>query len=404
VQRPRHRAMRHFKYLIIGGGMTADAAVKGIRQVDPDGTAAVIGDEPDPPYKRPPLTKALWKGKSIDTIWCKTEIPGVELVLNRRAVSVDPATKEVLDDSGQVYTYDKLLLATGGTPRRLLQDGQQILYYRTLQDYRRLAELTRIHHHFSIIGGGFVGSELAAALAMNGKQVRIIFPEAALGARLFPPDLAQHLSEYYRARGVDVVSGRAVADVQTVNGRCMVRLEDGQTLATDAVVAGVGIDLNTGLAADAGLSLDNGIVVNEFLEASPPDIYAAGDVANFHNPLLGKRLRVEHEDNARMMGRAAGQCMAGARAPYHYLPCFYSDLFDLGYEAIGETHPRHVTAAVWQEPYRKGVIFYLDQGRVRGVIFWNVWNAVPAGRELLAQPGPFDQARLNAWVAQLPQA
>jgi len=147
--------------------------------------------------------------------------------------------------------------------------------------------------------------------------------------------------------------------------------------------------------------VENGIVVDELLRTTNPDIYAAGDVANFFNPALGKRLRVEHEDNANTMGRAAGLAMSGKATPYHHLPFFYSDLFDLGYEAVGELDSRLETVADWKQRYREGVVYYLRDGRVRGVLLWNVWGQVDAARELIAAPGPFRPTDL---IGRLPKA
>jgi 3-phenylpropionate/trans-cinnamate dioxygenase ferredoxin reductase subunit len=161
------------------------------------------------------------------------------------------------------------------------------------------------------------------------------------------------------------------------------------------VVAGIGIQPNIDLATAAGLEVDNGIRVDRGLRTSHPDIYAAGDVANFYNPALDQRLRVEHEDNANTMGRLAGQAMAGRAVSYDQLPFFYSDLFDLGYEAVGEVDARLETFADWTEPYRKGVIYYLRGGRVRGVLLWNVWEQVDSARKLIAEVGPFGAAELK---------
>jgi NADPH-dependent 2,4-dienoyl-CoA reductase/sulfur reductase-like enzyme len=168
------------------------------------------------------------------------------------------------------------------------------------------------------------------------------------------------------------------------------KLSDGSTLAADAVVAGLGITPNVQLAEAAGLKVDNGIVVNEHLQTSDPDIYAAGDVAAFPAPALGRRLRVEHENAAITMGTRAGKCMAGQDAPYDELPFFYSDLFDLGYEAVGTLDSRLETVEQWVTPFREGVVYYLDAGRVRGVLLWNTWGQVDAARTLIAAPGPFD--------------
>jgi NADPH-dependent 2,4-dienoyl-CoA reductase/sulfur reductase-like enzyme len=160
-------------------------------------------------------------------------------------------------------------------------------------------------------------------------------------------------------------------------------------------VAGIGIKPNIDLARAAGLKVEEGILVDELLQTSQPGIYAAGDAAEFYNPALGKRLRVEHEDNANSMGRQAGRNMAGAGESYTHLPFFYSDLFDLGYEAVGELDSRMETFADWKDPFKKGVIYYLKDGRVRGVLLWNVWEAVPAATALIAEPGPFQPADLK---------
>nr|WP_305907441.1 FAD-dependent oxidoreductase [Methylomarinum sp. Ch1-1]MDP4520195.1 FAD-dependent oxidoreductase [Methylomarinum sp. Ch1-1] len=163
-----------------------------------------------------------------------------------------------------------------------------------------------------------------------------------------------------------------------------------EIVGIDAVVAGIGIWPNVHLAEQAGLSVDDGIAVDELLRSGNPDIYAAGDVSNFYNPSLNARIRLEHEDNALTMGKYAGRNMAGKEDFYHHLPYFYSDLFDLGYEAVGLTDSRLETVADWVEPYKKGVVYYMQDGRVRGVLLWNVWERVDAARDLIAQPGPID--------------
>ncbi len=171
------------------------------------------------------------------------------------------------------------------------------------------------------------------------------------------------------------------------------------SVTVDAVVAGLGITPNTRLAEAAGLAVDDGVVVDEFLRTSHPDVWAAGDVAAFTNPALGRRLRVEHEDNALTMGSIAGENMAGGSVPYHHLPFFYSDLFELGYEAVGEVDSRLETFADWQEPNRKGIVYYLKDRRVRGVLLLDVWGKVDAARALIAEPGPFTPANLKGRIA-----
>jgi 3-phenylpropionate/trans-cinnamate dioxygenase ferredoxin reductase subunit len=381
--------MAHYRYLIVGGGMTADASVRGIREIDNDGSIGLIGMEPDPPYNRPPLSKGLWKGKSLEGIWRGTEELQVALHLGREAQVLDAQRKRLTDDQGTIYTFDKLLLATGGTPRRLPIGDDHIIYFRTLQDYRRLRALTQQGQRFGVIGGGFIGSEVAAALAMNDKDVVMAFPEEGIGARIFPADLAHFLNDYYRQKGVEVLAGELISGLEARGDRIALKTKSAQEVLVDGVVAGIGIQPNLELARAAGLAVENGIVVDEFLRTSHRDIYAAGDVAAFYNPALEARLRVEHEDNANTMGQMAGRNMAGDSTPYDHLPFFYSDMFDLGYEAVGEMSPELEVVADWKEPYREGVVYYLQEGRVRGVLLWNVWGQVDAARSLIAEPGPF---------------
>lgn len=396
--------MEKYKYLIIGGGMTADAAVRGIREVDASGSIGLVGSESDLPYNRPPLTKQLWKGKSIDRIWRGTKDKGVDLHLGRTVQSLDPAKKTAKDDQGSLYTYEKLLLATGGTPRRLPFGGDDVIYYRSVQDYRKLRALSEEKQRFAVIGGGFIGSEITAALAMNGQQPTVLLPEEGLGWRIFPPDLSHFVSDYYREKGVQVLNGRTVKGIRAEEGQLFLETssskDDGRhEVVADVVIAGIGILPNVELAQQAGLEVENGVIVDEHLRTSQPDIYAAGDVANFYNSALDKRMRVEHEDNANTMGRMAGRNMAGAGERYDHLPYFYSDLFDLGYEAVGETDTRLELVEDWQEPFHKGVIYYLRDGRVRGVLLWNVWKQMSNARRLIAEPGHF---RAQDLIGRLP--
>lgn len=389
--------MTHYKYLIIGGGMAADAAAAGIRELDTEGSIGLIGTESDPPYDRPPLSKGLWRDGTLESIWRPNAERSLTLHLGCTATTLDAKTRTVSDDQGNRYTYDKLLLATGGAPRRLPFGGSDVIYYRTVADYRRLHELSETKRDFAIIGGGFIGSEIAAALALNGRKVTMLFPEDGIGWRLFPPGLAHFLNDYYREKGVQVLNGHAVNDIRSDAGRLIVQhaAQAGGELSVDGVIAGIGVIPSAALAQQAGLEVQNGITVDEYLRTSNPDIYAAGDVAFYHEPTLGERRRVEHEDNANTMGRAAGRNMAGAGERYDHLPFFYSDLFDLGYEAVGETDSRLQMVEDWRDPFREGVVYYLHEGRVRGVLLWNTWDQVANARKLIAEPGPFSAQDLK---------
>jgi 3-phenylpropionate/trans-cinnamate dioxygenase ferredoxin reductase subunit len=374
--------MQMTRYLIVGGGMTADAAAKGIREHDANGAIVLVGEEQHAPYKRPPLTKGLWSGGDEAKIWRNTAEAGVELQLGRRIVELNLDAHSATDDQGDQYEYDKVLLATGGSPRRLGGDDREVVYFRTLDDFhglrRRVSDGTRV----AVVGGGFIGSEIAAALVGAGAKVSMIFPEPTIGFRLFPRALGDFVTEYYRKKGVEVDAGG------TVN--------EPRDLDADIVVAGLGILPNVELAEAAGLPVDNGVVVDEYGRGGGRnDVFAAGDVANFPSVALGERFRVEHEDHANTHGRMVGANMAGADVPYDYLPFFYSDLFDLGYEAVGAVDSRLATVESWQEPNRKGTVAYVDdEGRPRGFLLWNVWDKVDAARELIRAGAPIGEGAL----------
>ena len=391
------------KYLIIGGGLAADAAVEGIRQLDSEGRLLILAAEADPPYTRPWLSKGLWLGKPLERVWRNTEAKGAELRLGRRAVRLDPARKLVTDDQGETYEYGSLLIATGGRVRRLPVGGENVIHFRTLADYRRLRALADHGDSFTVIGGGFVGSEIAAALATNGKKVTMVFPQSTIAERVFPRDLAEHVSFYFQEKGVILRTGSSVLDVRRQGGGAATRIKSAsgteEWIESDGVVAGVGIQPDVELAAAAELRCDNGVVVDSLLRTSHHSIFAAGDVASFVSPALGRRIRVEHEDNALAMGRQAGRNMAGAEEPYTHLAYFYSDLFELGYEAVGDIDSRLEVVRDWAEPFRKGVIYYTDGSRVSGVLLWNVWDKVPAARKLIEAGDPLRPTEMRGRIA-----
>jgi 3-phenylpropionate/trans-cinnamate dioxygenase ferredoxin reductase subunit len=384
--------MEHlYDYLIIGAGMTADAAAKAIRKADAEASIGMVGDERQAPYERPPLTKALWKGdKPIESIDLGTDRSGAVLHLQRRIEVLDRDDRSARDDQGDTYRYRRLLLATGAAPRKLPFAGDRVINYRTLDDYLALRRYAVPGAKIAVVGGGFIGSEIAASLSAAGCEVTMLVPGASLGAGRFPAPLAKFVDGYYRERGVNLMPGVKVVDGRADADGVEVALSDGTTCRADAVVAGLGVTPNTALAERAGLRVDNGIIVDEQLRSSDADIFAAGDVANFHNAALDLRQRVEHENAAISMGGHAGRAMTGAGEPYTLLPYFYSDLFDLGYEAVGLLDDRLDVVENWTVPYREGVVYYIDDGRVRGVLLWNVWGQVDAARELIAERGPHD--------------
>jgi NADPH-dependent 2,4-dienoyl-CoA reductase/sulfur reductase-like enzyme len=382
---------RRYDHLIIGGGMTADAAAKAIHEQDAGASISIVGDDAHAPYERPPLSKALWKGdKTPESIDLGTTRSGAVLHLGRRIIALDRNDKSARDDRGDIYRYRRVLLATGATPRQLSFSGTRVIAFRTLDDYLALRRYAVPGARVVVVGGGFIGSELAASLTSIGCKVTMLFPGEAIGAGRYPRTLSHFLDAYYREHGVELRPGVRVVDGRARDDRVEVSMSDGTTLDADVVVAGLGVAPNVALAEQAGLRVENGIVVDEHLRSSDPDIFAAGDVANFHNAALDTRLRVEHENAAISMGHHAGRMMAGADEGYATLPYFYSDLFDLGYEAVGLLDDRLEVVEQWTTPYREGVVYYLERGRVRGVLLWNTWGQVDAARTLIAQHGPFD--------------
>ena len=396
--------METYDHLILGGGMTAQAAVEGIREIDPDATIGLITEESYPPYKRPPLSKKLWKDLPLKEIWYDIEKLDVHLHKVCRILALDPVQRFVTDATGKTYQYKKLLLATGGTPRKLPVEGVPIIYFRTLEDYLNLRNQSGHKKKMAVIGGGFIGSEIAAALATNHDEVMMIFPETGINERILPGHLSIFLNRYYEDRKVQVISRHILTRVERRGDSYLLNLKSVATgmesiREADVIVAGLGIVPSDALAKKAGLKVSDGVEVDEYLCTSHPDIYAAGDVANFYSQALKRRVRIEHEDNALQMGRCAGRNMAGAGHPYTHLSYFYSDLFDLGYEAVGELDPRLDTVEDWVEPHHKGVIYYRKDEIVRGVLLWNVWDQVPKARALIESNKPMAPSALKGLIS-----
>lgn len=386
--------MDQYSYFIIGGGMTADAAARGIRELDASGRIGIISEEKYPPYDRPPLSKGLWIGKQEEEIWRKTEQENVSFHLGKKVVSIDPENKIVTDSEDKQYQYQKLLLATGGTPRRLECPNEGVIYFRTLDDYYTLRSLYDKGEHFVVIGSGYIGTEIAASLAMNGKKVTMIFREPSIGSRKLPQNFSNFLNTYFTEKGVKLLRNQTVVSVTEQQDKYVVQTSDKELLYADGVIAGLGILPSTELAESAGLNVENGIVVDRQLMTSHPNIFSAGDVANFYSPHLEKRLRVEHEDTANTMGKLVGRNMAGAGEEYYHLPYFYSDLFELGYEAIGELSSEMEIVEDWHDLYHKGVIYFLRDGYLRGAILWGIWNQVNRIREMIASKELFTHEAL----------
>jgi len=394
-----------YSYIIVGAGVAGASAVEGIRHQDRDGSILLIGAETDRPYDRPPLSKQLWTGgKAVPEIVLHDDAfyreHAVDLRLGIEIAQIDPVAHTIRDSGNVTYRYERLLLATGGTPRRLDIPGGDldgISYYRTLHDYRQLRASAGEGKSALVIGGGFIGSEMAASLRANKLEVTMIFPSSWLVSRVFPESLGRYLTEQYRGRGVEILAGDVPLSIRREGDGYVTRNRTGREIRTDLVVVGIGITPEVSLARAAGLSTGNGVIVDEFLQTSAPDIYAAGDVALFPEAGFGPR-RLEHWDNAVSQGKHAGRNMAGAREPFTYVPFFFSDLFEFGYEAVGDVDSRLTTFADWQEENKTGVIYYLDGDRLRGAMMCNVWGQVDAARGLIQKGRPVSTESLRGAI------
>lgn len=380
--------MEHYTYLIVGGSMAADAAVAGIRSKDSSGTIGIISDDSYPCYDRPPLSKGLWMGTPLDAIWANTERHNVKFHLKRKAILIDAKAHTVQDDAGNVYFYKKLLLATGCQRTKLPFEGVNYLY--TLKEYHTLRTFYEKGSEFVVIGGGYIGTEMAAAFQMNGKHVTLITQESSLLSYKVPDEFSKFLSSYYCEKGVNYLPNETVIDVEKKDEQYVVITESGKRIVCDGVIAGIGTTPNVELAKSANIKCDNGIVVNRNLQTSVDDIYAAGDVANFFSPVLNMRMRCEHEDGAKTMGELAGMNMAGAREEYTHLPYFYSDLFEIGYMAIGKTTAKLKMVSHWDELYRQGTIYYVEDGCIAGATMVGIWDQVDHIRTLIASKTPLE--------------
>jgi NAD(P)H-nitrite reductase large subunit len=380
-----------YTYIIVGAGLAGGCAVDGIREYDKKGSVLLVGDEKHLPYDRPDLSKKLWFGKKkLEQIFLHDQKfydeNEIQVRPGSRIVELDAKLKFVKDDKGNTYRYDKLLLATGGVPRTLPIPGgdlEGICYYRYLDDYLRIRSEAEEGKSAVVIGGGFIGSEIAAALNINKINVTMIFPEPYLVQRVFPDYLGKAIQQHYIEREIEILNGDKPSSFAKNGGKFLTRTSNGKQVESDLLIVGIGIIPVIDLAQQAGLKVGNGIVVNEYLQTSDPDIYAAGDNAYFPYQALGQNMRVEHWDNAINQGKWAGRNMAGAHEQFDYMPYFFSDLFEFGYEAVGEVDSQLETFADWQKENDTGVIYYLKEGKVRGLMMCNVWGKVDVARELI---------------------
>ncbi|MBD8659926.1 FAD-dependent oxidoreductase [Frigoribacterium sp. CFBP 8754] len=373
--------------------MTADAAATAIHEADPEATVLVVSDDVDEPYTRPALSKKLWIDPDYteaDNDLGTREASGAEIRLRTSVTAVDREHRTVTTSDGRTVSWGRLLLATGGSPTRLdLPEDDRVVHFRTAADYRRLRALSGDGRRVVVVGGGYIGTELAAALVQNDTRVTLVTPDDVLGGSVFPAAVAARFQAAFEEAGVTLVTGRRVEGGTASEAGLVVRLDDGSTLDADAVAVGLGITPSTELAEAAGLEVEDGVVVDASLRTSDPDVFAAGDVASYPDRILGRR-RVEHVDNAKEQGALVGRVMAGSAEEYHHTPYYYSKVLDISYEAVG-TLDASLETVVDDEGDGSTVVYYLTDGAVAGVLLWNVEDARDAARAVLAEGTAVDR-------------
>ncbi len=381
--------------VVVGAGLAAAKAVEGLREAGYEGPAVVYGDEPHVPYERPPLSKSYLMGeKPLDTAFVHDAgwyvEHGIDLRLDSGVQEVDLARHSVSSASG-TQEFSKLLLATGSSPRHLdLADrsGAPVTYLRTIEDSDRIKATLHAGSRLVVVGGGWIGLEVAAAGRTAGAHVTVVEAFELPLLRVLGSEVAQVFAQLHRDHDVDLRLSAELTGVERQGDRALVHLRDGSALDADLVVVGVGVLPNIGLGERAGLSIDNGVAVDEHLRTSHPDVFAAGDVAAAWHPLLGARIRVEHWDNAIGQGTVAGHNLAGRDEAYDRLPYFFTDQYDLGMEYVGHVGREGYDDVVLRgDPHgtRTFTAFWLRGGTVLAGMHANDWDATEPIRSIVGR-------------------
>jgi 3-phenylpropionate/trans-cinnamate dioxygenase ferredoxin reductase subunit len=373
--------------VIVGGGLAGAKTAEALRAQEFDGDVTLLAAEPQLPYERPPLSKGYLIGKaSFDEAvvhpedWYRDH--RIDLRRGTRAGAVDAIGHRVGLADGGAIVYDKLVLATGARPRRLSLPGADaagVHYLRTREDSDAIRACLGDGQRLIIIGGGWIGLEVAAAARGAGTTVTLLEAAELPLLSVLGPELAQVFADLHRANGVDLRLGVRVDAITTSHGRAVgARLSDGTTIEADAIVAGVGAAPDLTLAESAGLDLDNGVLVDASLRSSDPDIYAVGDIANHDHPVFGHRVRVEHWATALKQPAVAVAALLGQHTSYTELPYFYSDQYDLGLEYVGYAPNGSYDQVVVRGDLarREFVAFWLAYGRIKAAMNVNVWDVV----------------------------
>jgi 3-phenylpropionate/trans-cinnamate dioxygenase ferredoxin reductase component len=392
-------------FVIVGASLAGAKTATALRDEGFDGRIVLIGDEAEKPYERPPLSKDYLQGKSKkDEIYVHPDdwYPShdVEPILETRVTDADASGHEIALSDGQRLRYTKLVLATGSSPRRVSVPGADldgVLYLRRVEDSERIRETLGSASRIAVIGGGWIGLEVTAAARLAGVEVTLIEQAKLPLLRVLGPEVAEIFADLHRGHGVDLRFDEHLEEITGDGGRVRgVRLSGGEVDA-EAVVVGVGIAPNTALAEAAGLGVDDGVVVDEYLRSSDPDMYAVGDVASAFHPLFGRHIRVEHWANAVNQPKYAAKTMVGRDAAYDRVPYFFTDQYDLGMEYSGYVEPGGYDQVLFRGE-RNGdefIAFWLKDGRVLAGMNVNVWDVTDPIQALIRSRQPVDLEKLT---------
>ena len=372
--------MNQTNIVILGGGMVAGYAAKQLVELGlPRGELAILSADNAIPYERPPLSKSFLASKdSEDAIKINPEdfyqTHGIELRLQCEVTAVDVNGKRLVLKNGDEFGFKKLVIATGARPRTLKIPGsklQNLFYLRSLNDSKAIRKAAEKAKHAVVIGGGFIGMEVAAMLAQKGIEVALVLNDDRVFKRLFSPEMSSFFEAYYADREVRLIKSMSVTEFRGDAAVSSALLRDGQTLRCDLAVAGIGVQPAIEVVANSGFDLGDGILVNEYLQTSHADVFAAGDVANYQDVLFAKRRRLEHWDNAVSQGQYCARLLMGDRPPFRHVPYFFSDVFDLSYEYWGDSSGAEQVVHRGDDSSNSFSVWWLRQERVLAAFTMN---------------------------------
>jgi len=389
-------------FIIVGASLAGAKAAEELRERGFDGEIVLIGSEPERPYERPPLTKDYLRGESEGAPFVHEEDfyaqHEITLLTGTTVAAIDPSRGSITLEGGRELGYDRLLLATGAEPRQIAVPGAElegIHYLRTLADCDLLRDRLGGVGHVAVVGAGWIGSEFAASARQTGHEVTVIDPTALPNERIFGTEIGTFYRDAHAAHGVKLVLGEGVESFEGDRAVERLRTSSGQVIDCDLAVVGIGVVPRTGLAEGAGLSIENGIRVDERLETSAPGVFAAGDVAGAWHPFYGERIRVEHWSNALEQGPAAARAMLGESVSFDHIPYFFSDQYEVGMEYSGY-------APKWGEVVFRGdresgefIAFWLRDGIVAAGMNVNVWDVSDPIRALIRSRQAVDRGALT---------